>query len=215
MFFDKFLRRPVFLFDADGGGASGAGGAGDAKPETKSYTQAELDAMFADRANRASSSAVADLLKKAGIDTVENLVATVTKAKEAETAQLSELEKANNALKQAQTKAEQIQAEADQKVAQATERLMKASVLAEATAKGFRPEAVNDVWLIVDKAKIVEKDGEFTGIKEAVEAVAKAKPFWLGDSKKGPGTPLGKDGAKKGGNTDEKKPILGMPVAHL
>ena len=103
MFFDKFLRRPVFLFDADGGGAGG--GAGGDKPETKSYTQAELDAMFADRANRASSSAVADLLKKAGIDTVENLVATVTKAKEAETAQLSELEKANNALKQAQTKA--------------------------------------------------------------------------------------------------------------
>jgi hypothetical protein len=211
------LFKPFMLFDKDpdsGGGGEGAGNSDD--KTAKTYTQAELNAMFAERQQRGATAAITDILKKTGIDTVDNLVALTGEAKKLKEGQLSELEKAQAAIKSAEDKA--IQAEADKAAAleKATEKLMRAAVLTEATARGFRPEAVNDVWLVADRTKIIEQDGDFAGVKEAVEAVAKSKPFWLGESKKSPGTPPPKGNEKKDtGEGGEKKPLLGMPTARL
>lgn len=205
------LNKPPIYYDADadagGGGDKGgdggnAGGTGD--KALRSFTQAELDAMFTDRARRASESAVNDLLGKAGFKTADELLTVLTDAKKLKDSQKTELEKVQSDLQAAQDKL--VTAEAEKKTAleQATERLMKAQVLSEAAVQGFRPEAINDVWLIVDRAKIKEKDGEFEGVKEAVAEVVKLKPFWMVDKTKPQGTP--KPGDKKTGSGNETAP---------
>ena len=193
-----FQKRPLFLFDADAGGNSGGGAGGNSggsnggtgegdKPkqeEKKSYTQAELDAMFADRAKQGASSAVASLLKKLGYEKPEDLEAVVSEGKKSLDEKKTEADKAAEALAKLAKERDEAKTAADAAIAKATERVMRAEVIAEAVKQNFRPEAVPDVWLLVDRTKITEDGDTFKGIKEAVEAVAKAKPFWLLDPKK-------------------------------
>lgn len=89
-------------FEAETGGA-GAGGAGEksggennsnasngAGADAKTYTQADLDRMFADRARQAESS----LLKKLGFEKAEDATAAFTRLKTMEDGQKTELQKA-------------------------------------------------------------------------------------------------------------------------
>jgi hypothetical protein len=182
--------NPAMLLAPDGGGNAGGGtdpAGGTPPPDDKAkpvtMTQEALDTLFAERANRAKEAAIADLLKKAGVEKVDDLVNGFTAHKKAQEAQLSETEKLTKAKADAEAEAQRVKTEADTKIAQANERLLKAAVMAEAMEKGFKKEAVADVMLLIDRSKIVEKDGEFTGVKEAVEAVAKIRPFWLGDTR--------------------------------
>jgi hypothetical protein len=187
-----------FFFDADGGGNTG--GAGDPAKTTVAYTQDQLNALFAERASRASTSAVAELLKQAGVEKPEDLIALAKEGRTLKQGQMSELEKANAAIADLTARAQKAESERVATLAQVTERLMKASVMAAAAAT-VRDDAVNDVWLLIDRSKITEKDGEFVGIKEAVEALTKAKPYLLKDGTSKPsGTP--KPGTKKTPGTD-------------
>lgn len=213
-------RRRFVFFDADpdtGGGSAGnsskagTGGTGEGNAaKTVQLTQEALDAMFADRAKRGGESAVKSLLEKLGLDKEEDLTVLIGKAKQVEDSQKTELQKVQDELTKAQEKAQKADQEKKDALAQANERLMKVSVLAEATAQSFRPEAISDVWLFIDKAKITEKDGEFTGVKEAVQEVAKAKPWMLADKSKTPGTPPPQSGKKPDGNkqTTDTRPLL-------
>ena len=188
------------------GGAGGDGGnaGGTGQQQARSFTQAELDALFADRAKRASESAISDLLGKAGAKSTDELLAFLAEGKKLKEGQLSEMDKLKADLDAANKKADQAVADGQLALAKAKERLMKAAVIAEATSQGFRAEAVNDVWLIVDRAKIIEKDDDYQGVKEAVAEVAKLKPFWMAGSDKTPrGTPKPPD--KQTGD-DKKQP---------
>lgn len=207
----NWLFKDLVNFDKDPDGGGGSGGESDPKPEKKSFTQAELDAMFSERAKRAEEKAIAEILAKTGVKTSDELVSLTAEAKKAQEAQMSELEKHKKAAVDAEAKAQAAEAEKVKALALATERLMRAAVMAEATARGFRPEAIEDVWLVVDRSKVTEKDGNFTGIKEAVESVAKSKPFWLGQAKSPIGTPQGKSSTTKPGQTStntEQRPML-------
>jgi len=190
-------------------GGDGGNNAGDNTAEQKrTFTQAELDALFVDRAKRASEQATKDILAKAGVKTVDELVTELSEGKKLKDSQLTELQKAQVDLKAANDKL--VTAETEKKTAleQANERLMKAATLAEAVAQGFRPEAVNDVWLIVDRSKIKEKDGDFEGVKEAVAELVKSKPFWLTDKKPAHGTPPGAPPKKPGtGEQTTEQPV--------
>jgi chromosome segregation ATPase len=207
------LNNPHILYDADAGGGGGGqdggndgGNAGSNNEQKLSFTQAELDAKFADRAKRAAESAINEILTKAGLKTVDELTAALAEGKKLKDSQLTDLQKAQADLKAANDKLAQAEAEKNTALAQATERLMKAAILAEAVAQGFRPEAVNDVWLIVDRSKIKEKDGVFEGVKDAVGQVVKDKPFWLkADDKTPHGTPPG-PGPKKPGTETPPEP---------
>lgn len=218
-----FGKKPVLYFDANpdtGGGSSNdgkSGNSGDGKggnegEKTVQLTQSALDAMFSDRAKRGAEAAVKSLLEKLGLENEDALTAVVGKAKQVEDSQKTELQKLQDEMTKAQEKAKKAEEEKKAILEQATERLMKASVLAEATSQTFRPDAVNDVWLFVDRKAITEKDGEFTGVKEAVQAIAKAKPWMLAEKSKTPGTPppqnnSGKKTEGKDGQ-QEKRPVL-------
>ncbi|WP_075063984.1 hypothetical protein [Ornatilinea apprima] len=214
--------RPTFYFsdDPDAGGSTGGnngdGGNGGEKPkdEKKSYTQAELDAMFADRAKQARSSTIADILKTLGVEKLDDAKALVEAKRQADEAQKSELEKAQDAIKKAEEKAAQALADAEKFKAEANERLLKAEVVRLAGEVGFRPEAAGDVWLVIDRSKISQEEtGDFKGVKEAVELIAKEKPFWLVDpsgQKKSGGTPKPnlqtKPQANQGNNQNNDQP---------
>jgi hypothetical protein len=182
----QFFTNPVILMNADSGGGGGAPsddkGKADDKDkgkadEKRSFTQAELDALFAERAKHAASKATADLLTALGAKDAEELKAKIEAAKKLEEAQLSELDKAKKRADELQA---QLDAEAKARaeaVATANQKLLRAAVLAQAAELGFND--ANDAWMYVDRASI-KLDGEnFTGVKEAVEAVAKAKAYLL------------------------------------
>ncbi len=221
MFLKNLCNKPVFYYDPDGGGSgggntppaagNGAGGGETKPPETRSFTQAELDAMFSDRAKRAEENAIKTLLEKAGAKDATELLATLEEGKKAKTSQMSELEKLQAKMAELEKKATDADNARTAALAQANERLLKGEVLAAAAAKGFRPEAVNDVWLVIDRSKITEKDGAFAGVEAAIEQVVKDKPFWLGEKAPGKGTPPPKQTAKQpatGNQPEANRPRL-------
>lgn len=208
------FMRPAFYFDKDSDGGGNAGGGDGDKPQTRAFTQKELDDMFAERARRAGEAAMAELLAKLGVKTLDEAQAVFKKAKEADDASKTALEKLQGEHDAMKKKAEQAEADKATAIAQSNERLMKAEIMAQAQTQGFRSEALPDVWLVVDRTKITEKDGQFTGVKEAVEAVAKSKPFWLGTEKpSGRGTPKPVD--KTGGGGDKDKQVPETPAIRL
>jgi hypothetical protein len=226
-----FLNHPLYDADPDGAG-SGTPQSGDQPtppapptgnpqnpptPPAKTFTQDEVNTIVGERAARAGESAVNKLLEKLGVKTADELTTVVTEAKKAKDAQLSELEKAQAAQKDAEEKAAKAAQDAQVALATANERLMRAAVIAESTAHSFRPESVEDVWLVVDRSKITEKDGSFTGVKEAVDAVAKARPFWLLDSKNTPpnGTPKPKPPVPGNQNNQNPTPQPKGPAIRL
>lgn len=201
-----FGLRPLFFFDGDSGGAGGGTqnpgntngngtGGGEA---TQTLTQAQLNALFAERADQAKRSTMADVLKELGVENLDAVKNTLKAAKDAEAAQLTELQKAQ-AKAEAEAKAK---AEAETKALQAIElantRLMQSAVMIEAAKAEhrFNPEALADVWAFVDRSKLaVKDDGTVEGIADAVKAVAKAKPYMVvaeQQQKPAPGTPPGR-----------------------
>jgi hypothetical protein len=215
-------RKPFVFFSPDpdaGGGSGGKTGEGDdgkkgsgeggGDGDKKSYTQAELDVMFGERAKQAKSSTTADILKALGVEKIEDAKAILDAKRQADEDQKTELEKAKEAVKAANEKTAATLAEAEKIKAEAAEKLMKAEVEKVAVGAGFRPEASGDVWLVVDKTKItVDDSGNYKGIKEAVDLVAKEKPFWLLDPKgsppKGRGTPGGGGSNNKPGSSQNQ-----------
>lgn len=191
--FNRFLHNGLYFDEsADKGGTPpttppdgtppGQAGAGDG--DKKSFTQAELDALFGARAKQAAEKATSDLLTSLGVKSPDEIKTALAKAKELEDAQLSELDKAKRLVETEKARAdaaEKLQAEA---MANANEKLLRAEILAEASKQGFRDEAVSDVWLVLTSdAKLKEqvKAGEegFEGIESVVKAIAKGKPHWL------------------------------------
>jgi hypothetical protein len=213
----KLMRSWFFpnwlLFAADDGGSSGSGN-GDGSGQNagknqnqddgkRSFTQAELDALFAERAKYAANKAVTDLLAEFNVKDADELKTRLTKASELEQAQMTELQKAQK--EAADAKAAQVQADKAKfdALALANERLMRGAVLA--LAANFNDPA--DAWAHVDRAKVtVDDTGEVKGAKEAVEALAKAKPYLLKGAQTSPrGTP-------RPGGRSSTKPTDGAPA---
>jgi hypothetical protein len=195
------LKRMWFDADGDGGNGNGDGKRPeDQKPPEAKFTQADVDRMLGERAKRADELVTKNLLEGLGLKSLDDLKAVVKKAGDLESAQLSELDKAKKAAEKADADRLAMEASSKAVLAQANERLMKAAVLSEATKAdyAFRPEALGDVWLFVDRAGIKPKEGsdEFEGIAETLKAVAKAKPYLVAD-KPGDGTGTPRPGARK------------------
>jgi len=195
LFFSK--RPPIFWFDGQGdpGGATPPTTPPPAPaPKTVTYTQEQLDAMFADRAGQGGRAALNELFKALGVKDVDELKASYTEGKKLLDGQKTDLDKAN-----ADKKAADDLLVAEKSAHEATrnsflERLLKAEVKAEAKKAGFRDEALDDVWMLAknseNRAKITEKDDAFVGVDKVVEEIKKAKPFWLlGEDPKKPRTP--------------------------
>lgn len=204
---------PGFYFDADSGGNNG-GGSGDGNPPTtQTFTQEQLNALFADRAKRASDKAVSDLLAGLGVQDVDTLKAILEEGKKAKTAQQTEAEKAQERLRLAEEAAKKSKSDADALVATWQKKVLDTEIKVQAAAAiegkrgAFRAEALDDVLLLIDRSGIAEKDGSYTGIAEALEALAKAKPWLLKDQDQR--QPKGTPGT--GGKPQNNKPPETQP----
>lgn len=200
--FNPFTLRGCF--DGAGGAGTGGGGAGagtggagtgDPPPgggkgdEGKGQPFAVFpdEATFMSRVKREGKSQLEALAKEMGFESADAMKAAAKAKKETDDAAKSDLEK------------EKLRADkAEQEVKSAKDAANRVLITAEikvlAIKSGFHdPE---DVVALADRSQITVNDqGKVTGAKEAVEALAKAKPHLLG---KGGGGQVG-SGSNPGG----------------
>lgn len=184
-----FFGFNLQLFAADGAGGAGSGDsnagsdggqgdgdqgtAGSQKIQFTPEQQAYIDSLIAQRLSRAEKSAAKKALearaKELGFESVEAMEAALKAAKEAQEAQKTETEK----LREAKEAAER---QAKAAAEQAKHALIRAALMTEAARAGFADP--QDAIRLADTSEIeVKDDGTVTGAKEAVEALAKAKPY--------------------------------------
>lgn len=224
----SFLRIFPIFFDKDDGG--GGGSADDdkskddkakAEEEEKKRKQEELDKQFADRAKRAAEAERAKLLKELGVTDPEQAKALLKTAREVEEKTKSETEKSEARAKAAEAAKEKAEAESKAKLDEANKKLLDSEIWTNAmtavtdkdgkiTRAAFRKEAKQEVLLLIDRAKIEEKDGEYAGVDKALSELAKAKPYLLTEkpeSRKGT-PPEGGAGGRKKGDGEGRTPII-------
>lgn len=227
------LLRPRVFFDANSGGGGGSGGEGDGQQledlfkVLERYPQADKDKVFGARAKQAQSSALSELFKELGVENAESLKAVLKAKKEADDAQKTELQKAQDKASTAE------KALADQKtaheiaIAELEKRIQDSEIkiLAGREVKDkdgnvirpkFRDDALDVVLSTIERKEIVLKDGAYTGIEEALATLAKAKEF-LTEKEPEPntqGTPSGEK-PRKPNLPGEKKNAAGKSHARF
>lgn len=196
------LTLDLQLF-ADGGAAGGEGGEGSggdggsgAGGGEKTFTQADVDAMFQQRLPRAEKNAQKALAKELGFDSVEAMQAALKKDKGSDKKDDGKLDPAD-VEKLLDERIKEREKEQNQKT---FNRLLNAEVKVLANELGFADW--EDAHALADLSQVKENDkGELEGVKEALEALAKKKPHLL-KAKSG----SGRIGADIGGGTpDDKK----------
>ena len=99
--------------------------------------------------------------------------------REREEAELSEMDKL-------QKQINQLNAEKEQAMKRANETLIKSAVISQAAALNFNdPE---DAFALVDKSQFEIDGGKVSGVKEALEELAKSKPYMIQTTRKPVGT---------------------------
>lgn len=165
--------------NADGGGNSLEKG-------ERTFTQAELDAILADRLVRERS-------KYAGFD---DLKAKAEKWAEFEESQKSETQKAIEAAQKAQQ-------ERDAAIQAGNTAMIKAKFLAVAASQGA--EHPEDAYLLAQKNGVaIDDEGNVTGVDTAVQALIDAKRLPLSGKPTAPKL----DGGAGGGNPPGDMPTL-------
>lgn len=205
---EYIARRFPLVLDlqtfAEGGGAGGEGGEGDEGGDnggdggngSKTFTQAEVDAMFQQRLPRAEKAGQKQLAKDLGFDSVEAMQAALKKDKGSDKKDDGKLDPAEVS----RLVDEQIKEREKEQNQKTFNRLLNAEVKVLANELGFADW--EDALALGDFSKVKEDDrGELEGVKEAMEDLAKKKPHLL---KTKPGS--GRFGANIGGtSSDDKK----------
>jgi hypothetical protein len=183
------------FFDANSGGGGGGSNDnpdGDNKPKGKTFTQEELDTLFAQRATQAKSSALSDFLKELGVENADALKSALKAAKDADDAQKSELQKAQDKAANAEKAANEQKATFEAKIADLEKLLTDTEIKIFAskalkdkdgnvTRAAFRADALEDVVVLINRQGIKRENGAVSGIEEALSELAKAKTFMLDD----------------------------------
>lgn len=173
------------------GGAGGDGGQGGGDQFVAPKDQAEFDRMVARRINQV----------KSGFSDYEDLKAKAAKLDEIETANQSDLEKAQSALEAANKRAEEAEARAKTTA-------IRAAV--SAAASKMRAADPDDVYALLSNKEslTVADDGSVEGAEEAVKALLEAKPHLVGkQTSTGDG-----DGGVRSGDGSAKATTLGDAV---
>lgn len=170
------------------GGAAGAnnGAATDANPggspagDAKTYTQAQLDAMFGERAKSAAAAARADMLKALGFEKEDDAKAALANFKTLQDAQKSEQQKLADRNVALEKERDDWKSKHTDEVKRVNDALMKSAAEAEALKLGIPIERLPATWTLIkaDKLALMSVDGEkVKGADEAVKAVLKENDF--------------------------------------
>ena len=157
----------------DGGGDGGDGG-----EPGKTFTQADIDRIVADRLTR----------EKAKFADYEDIKAKAAKFDESQASAMTEQEKLKTALDEAQAKGTKA-------VETANKRLISAELKVEAAANGVPADRIAAALKLVDTAEVViDENGNVTGASDAVKNCLKANAFLLAGVQGGAnlgGNPIG------------------------
>ncbi len=198
------MKKYPFLFDlqmfADdpppGGGDPPKDPPNEPPKGDKPFAVFQDEATFNARLKREGKAQLDALAKSMGFESAEAMQTAAKAKKDADAASQTELEK---------EKAAREKAESDNKAVleTANKRLVDAEIKVLAKDAGFAD--VTDAVALIDRTSIqVDDQGNVTGAKEAVEALAKAKPHLLGEGKPG-GTPgSAGNGNRQAGDGDKK-----------
>ncbi|MNV17754.1 hypothetical protein D3C71_1085510 [compost metagenome] len=165
------------------------------EPE-KTFTQAELDRIIADRLARANKG-------REDYDDIKAKLAEIEKAEEErKKAEMTAAERLEAEKAEALKAAEDAKAERDKALTAANQRLIKAEFRAIARELNIRTDALDDAYVLADLSVVkVDDDGNIDGVKDVVEALLTNKPF-LADQPKPQPKPIG--GASGGGEPADK-----------
>jgi hypothetical protein len=177
--------------NATGGGQPGT--SGQQPGQERVFTQAEVNALVG-HTRQEERGKYADY---------EALKDKAAKFDEAETARLSDAEKAKK-------DKEAADARADAAIKTANERLLKAAFIAEAAKSGAKIPADAYALAIADGAQVsIDKDGNAIGVTEAVKALVDAGRLPMSGRPGAPGLDAGAGGQERPGRavilTDEQK----------
>lgn len=173
----NYIARPYKLdlqLFADSGGEEGEGAGNGGEGGEKTFTQAELDRILADRLDR-------DRKKYADYD---DLKAKITEFERAEAERqkqaMTEQERLAAEKAEAERKAQEAEDRAAQTLAAANERLIKAAFMLKARAANVREDALDDAFKLADFSGVtVGDDGSAIGVDEVVTALIASKAFLL------------------------------------
>ncbi len=201
--FGSLLRPLLWLDEAQtGGGTSGEPTPNAGANGGKTFTQDEVNVIVGRTRTEGRDAGERALLEKLGVKSVDDLTTILQSARQAEEANKTELQKAQDAKATADASlaAEKQQREAERNAF--TKRLLDGEIRIAASAAvmdkdgkkvvrpAFRKEALEDVTLLIDRNQITEKDGKFAGLDKALEDLAKAKPYLIEEQEAAPkGTP--------------------------
>lgn len=185
----------------DGGAGQGAGqgqgqgagqGQGQGAGQNQPFATFPDEASFMARMNREGKKQLETMAKELGYETVEAMQDAAKAKKEADNKAKSDLDKEKERANKAENE-KKIALEA------ANTRLINAEIKVIASEMSFVDK--DDAVALVDRANIqVDDKGNVTGVKEAVEALAKVKPHLIGQGGGKPGGSPG--GAGNGGRQD-------------
>lgn len=152
-----------------------SGGGGD-EAQTLQMTQEELDALIGQRAQRAQRSAKSELLDELGFEDLDQVRGVITAYQEAQQAEMSELERAQQQIDELRQQNREIAAQAEQ-------RLIRSEVTATASRLGFRNPG--DAFALANLSGVTVEDGNVVGVDEVLEALLEERPY-LKESKRQP-----------------------------
>lgn len=167
--------------DANDGGQQSSG--------ARTFTQEELNTILTERLNRAKGAAVGDLLKELGFEKPEDLKTAIQRQREAENANKSELQKAQEQLADYQKREQAWQ----------TQQRQQALQIAVQTAAGKLGIVDAEVALALVREGIEFDDqGQPVGVEAKLTELLNAKPFLRAGSSGSATNP-----ARSGGSTTD------------
>lgn len=195
----------MLYMDADKGTSDGATQSGQ-QPGNSTLTgggqqsqmvqmsQADFDRIIGERVTRAKSSTSEDLLKALGVETPDQAKELITLAQQAKESQMSEVQKWQAKAEQAAAVAAQAVKDKEQAELLRQQTLLQYAVMQEAMKPdyGLNPQALADVWTLIDKTEItLDETGKTAGVDKALKTLVQTKPYLAnGNGAKSPGTPL-------------------------
>jgi len=186
----------------------------DGEGEKKTFTQKELDALFAQRGKQGASQREKELLEALGVTTLDEAKSRLAAAKTLEDNQKSELQKAQDLAAAEKARADKAEADRQAAEARALETALRSALSAEALKQGIDEGELTSVWrefrdseALRGKVEANEAGDEFAGLEAVVKEVVKAHPRWLAQRGDGDGLRRKQDiNATNRGRTGEPSP---------
>lgn len=148
------------------------------KPESKTFTQEEIDKIVADRLAREKKK----LEKFADYDELKTKLSEFTKAEdERKKAEMTETERLQAELDELKRIAQEAEESKSKTLESANKRLVKSEFKILAKDLGVRKDALDDAFVLADMSGVeIDDEGNVTGVKEALETLKKAKAYLFG-----------------------------------